>query len=104
MDQLILAGLQTLLNNSPIVVCLVIGIAYFKRSDERKDARIEALINGWNEERDDRIAVLEQHVTECNARHDAQTQRYQELLLKVARLDYAEQATHNLPDRRNKDS
>lgn len=94
MEQLIIAGLQTLLNNSPIVACLVVGIMYLERADERKDARIEELINGLNKERIDRIAILEHHVTECNQQHAVSQQRYQDLLLKVARLDQIEQATH----------
>lgn len=94
MQDLLTAALTTLVNNSPVVACLLVGIYHFKKSDDRKDTKIEALIKGWNEERSERIDILEEHVTDCNARHAAVQLKYEQILMRVARLDEIEHKQH----------
>lgn len=98
MEQLISDALSTIINNSPVVAVLLLGIYHFKRSDDRKDLKIEQLIKGWNAERTERIDILEQHVVDCNTKHDQTQRKYEDLLMRVARLDEIEHQHHPEPD------
>ncbi len=89
MEQLITAFLSSAVSNSPLVIALVIALIYFKKNEERKDTRIEQLITNWDNERKDRIGILEEHVNECNRRHDEALQREHGLLLRMAQLEPA---------------
>lgn len=87
MEQLITAFLSSAVSSSPLVIALVIALLYFKKNEERKDTRIEQLITNWDNERKDRIGILEDHVNECNRRHDEALQREHSLLLRMAQLE-----------------
>jgi hypothetical protein len=72
----------------PLFMALAVAIYYLKKSDDRKAEVNEKLISAMNQERVERIDILEKHVVECNERHAAAQLKYEALLLRVANLDH----------------
>lgn len=76
-----------LAQQGPLFMALAIAIYYLKQSDEKKADANSKLIEAMNEERMERISILEKHVDECNERHADAQRKYEDLLRRVAKID-----------------
>lgn len=88
MEQVLTSFIQSLFAQGPLFVALAIAVYYLKQSDDKKAVANELLVSMLNKERVERIAVLEEHVIDCNKRHDLAQEKYEKLLMRVARLDH----------------
>ena len=88
MDKLIISFSEGLAQNGPLFIALEIAIWYLQKGMAKHAEANESLVKTMNEERAQRISVLETHVVECNEKHAAAQQKYEKLLRRVAKLDH----------------